>query len=88
MAVDQSTLQMLQTEPAPEHDLDLSWMDQTGERGMSAKPGRRGLTIEEINKGSYGESPEWSKSSTAAGRSRVIGSMCSSPRTSKPASSA
>ena len=47
MAVDQSTLQMLQTEPEPEA-LDLSWMESTGERGFWAKPGRRGLTLEEI----------------------------------------
>lgn len=65
MAVDQSTLEMLQTEPEPEA-LDLSWMDQTGERGMWAKPGRRGLTLEEINKGSYGVAPAESHTSTMA----------------------
>ncbi len=65
MAVDQSTLEMLQTEPTPEA-LDLSWMDQTGERGMWAKPGRRGLTLEEINKGSYGIAPDDSSNMTMA----------------------
>lgn len=56
MAVDQATLEMLRTEPVPQ-ELDLSWMDQHGELGMRARPGRRGLTLEEINKGSYGSPP-------------------------------
>lgn len=64
MAVDQDTLSMLRAEPAPE-ELDLSWMDKTGERGMTARPGRRGLTLEEINKGSYGAPPEESRTMTA-----------------------
>ena len=67
MAVDQSTLEMLRTEPAPE-ELDLSWMDAHGELGINAKPGRRGLTLEEINRGTYGASPEWSNAATAAVR--------------------
>ena len=71
MAVDQSTLHMLQTEPEPEA-LDLSWMDQTGERGMFAKPGRRGLTLEEINKGSYGDVPNESSSMTMASRGAAL----------------
>jgi hypothetical protein len=64
MAIDTDMMQMLRTEPEPEA-LDLSWMDRHGELGMSAKPGRRGLTLEEINRGSYGASPE--ASSTATG---------------------
>jgi len=67
MAVDQDTLRMLRTEPAPE-ELDLSWMENGSERGFWAKPGRRGLTLEEINQGLYGEVPEWSDSATAAPR--------------------
>jgi hypothetical protein len=67
MAVDQDTMRMLRTEPEPE-DLDLSWMESTGERGFWAKPGRRGLTLEEINQGSYGNAPEWSNAATAAVR--------------------
>jgi hypothetical protein len=65
MAVDQDTMRMLRTEPEPD-DLDLSWMESTGERGFWAKPGRRGLTLEEINKGSYGNAPEYSTAATAA----------------------
>jgi hypothetical protein len=67
MAVDQDTMRMLRTEPAPE-ELDLSWMDQHGELGMTAKPGRRGLTLEEVNKGAYGASPAVSMEATAAVR--------------------
>ena len=56
MAVEQDTLQMLRTEPeTPE--LDLSWLDPGTEWGIRAKPGRRGLTLDEINVGSYGEVP-------------------------------
>jgi hypothetical protein len=60
MAVDQQTMEMLRREPDVAEGLDLSWMEQTGERGMNAKPGRRGLTIEEINKGPYGGAPDTS----------------------------
>jgi hypothetical protein len=65
MAIDQATLEMLRTEPAP-GELDLSWMDQHGELGMRAKPGRRGLTLEEINKGSYGSPPAVATSNATA----------------------
>ncbi len=66
MAVD--TKEMLQTEPDISEGLDLSWMDTTGERGMRAHPGRRGLTLEEINKGSYGVAPENAEDLTMAQR--------------------
>ena len=59
MAVDQDTLHMLQTEP-DQPDLDLSWLKPGTEWGMRARPGRRGLTIDEINQGSYGEAPDQS----------------------------
>jgi hypothetical protein len=56
MAVDQDTLQMLRSEPeAPE--LDLSWLEPGTEWGVRATPGRRGLTLDEINVGSYGQPP-------------------------------
>ena len=48
MAVDTKTMDMLQSEPDLADGLDLSWMEQTGERGMAAKPGRRGLTLEDF----------------------------------------
>lgn len=68
MAVDRDTLTMLHREPDLAEDLDLSWMDQTGERGLSAKPGRRGLTLEEINKGTYGDAPARAWENTLAPR--------------------
>jgi hypothetical protein len=64
MAVDQKTMEMLHSEPDIAEGLDLSWMDQTGKRGMTAHPGRRGLTLEEINKGPYGEAPRSSDDMT------------------------
>ena len=64
MAIDTKTAEMLATEPDIAEGLDLSWMDQAGERGMRAHPGRRGLTLEEINKGSYGSVPEISDDMT------------------------
>jgi len=66
MAVSQDTMQMLRAEPDLAEDLDLSWMDQTGARGMTAHPGRRGLTLEEINKGEYGAAPTMSNDMTGA----------------------
>ena len=68
MAVDTKTMEMLETEPDISEGLDLSWMETTGERGMHAKPGRRGLTLEEINKGSYGVAPENAEDLTMAQR--------------------
>jgi hypothetical protein len=39
-------------------DLDLGWLESpAAERGLSVKPGKRGLTIEEIATGTYGEIP-------------------------------
>ncbi len=59
MAVAQDTIQMLRTEPdAP--DLDLSWLEPGTEWGVRARPGRRGLTVDEINVGSYGQAPDTS----------------------------
>jgi hypothetical protein len=68
MAVDTKTMEMLSTEPDISEGLDLSWMETTGERGMHAKPGRRGLTLEEINKGTYGVAPTNAEDLTMAQR--------------------
>jgi len=74
MAVDQDTLQMLRKEPTPD-ELDLSWMEQHGDLGMMARPGRRGLTLEEINKGAYGSPPAVSDEMTMSprGAARRVG---------------
>ena len=37
----------------PELDLDLSWLESQTEKGVAAKPGKHGLTVEEIQAGSY-----------------------------------
>ena len=66
MAID--TQEMLKTASDDPSGVDLSWMEHTGERGFWAKPGRRGLTLEEINQGSYGVSPDESDALTMAPR--------------------
>ena len=70
MAMD--TQEMLRTASDGDFDVDLSWMQNTGERGYWAKPGRRGLTLEEINQGSYGVSPDESDSLTMAPRGAAM----------------
>jgi hypothetical protein len=50
-------LQELRKEPGAD-DLDLSWLDQpAAERGLRVVPGKRGLTLEDISVGSYGNPP-------------------------------
>jgi hypothetical protein len=66
MAID--TKEMLQTASDDTTSVDLSWMENTGERGFWAKPGRRGLTLEEINKGTYGHAPDEGHDMTMAQR--------------------
>jgi len=55
-----------------EHELDLSWMDQMGEWGMHAEPSKRGMTLADIQVGSYGELPKDSDNMT--GKPRGAGS--------------
>ncbi|MEX2238806.1 MAG: ferritin-like domain-containing protein [Dehalococcoidia bacterium] len=78
MALSPETLEMLRREPDAD-DLDLSWLENlTGKEGMRAVPGRRGLTIDEINQGSYGEIPEVTTNRT--GRIRGATHRPDSPR--------
>jgi hypothetical protein len=71
-----STMEMLKTEtPAPD-GLDLSWLNTPVDWGIRATPGKRGLTLDEINIGSYGNIPERTNDQTmrprgAAARSGV-----------------
>ena len=44
--------------PGQAPTLDLSWMNVPAEWGVRARPDKRGLTIEAINVGTYGEVPE------------------------------
>jgi hypothetical protein len=41
----------------PDLQLDLSWLEAQTEKGVAAKPGKHGLTVEEIQVGRYGEVP-------------------------------
>jgi hypothetical protein len=54
MAVDQDTMNMLKTESAEAAPVDLSWLDLKQTWGMQARPGKRGLTLDEVNIGPYG----------------------------------
>jgi hypothetical protein len=57
MAVSPKVLDQLRKEPGAD-DLDLSWLEKpAAERGIRVAPGKRGLTVEEISTGSYGEIP-------------------------------
>lgn len=52
------TLEMLRKEPDAD-DLDLSWIEEpAAERGLRVTPGKRGLTLEDISVGTYGDPPE------------------------------
>ncbi|MEX2237158.1 MAG: ferritin-like domain-containing protein [Dehalococcoidia bacterium] len=57
MAISPETLEMLRQDPEPPA-ADLSWLDFSGQVGLFAKAGRRGMTLDDINIGSYGEVPE------------------------------
>src|SRR6266568_5023702 len=67
MPVSAETLELLRTETRPP-DLDLSWLKPGTEWGMKASTGRKGLTIELAEQGSYGDVPELSSNFTARPR--------------------
>ncbi len=67
MPVSQDTLKVLRTE-TDYSGLGLEWMQAGTERGITAKPGRKGLTLEEISIGSYGDIPESSRNYTVRPR--------------------
>ncbi len=70
MTVDPKILEQLRQEPdMPE--LDLGWLGAQAAPGIAAKPGRRGLTLSEINVGVYGDAPERSDHNTI----RIRGSV-------------
>ncbi|MCB1694443.1 MAG: hypothetical protein KDI19_16845 [Pseudomonadales bacterium] len=52
-------------------ELDLGWLQQLGEWGMKASPGKNGLSLADIQVGTYGEAPEHSDNLT--GRPRGAG---------------
>ena len=55
------TLEMLRKEPDAE-DMDLSWLEKpAAEQGLRVTAGRRGLTLEDISVGTYGDPPEMTR---------------------------
>ncbi|HEX7035173.1 MAG TPA: hypothetical protein VF210_05335 [Pseudomonadales bacterium] len=48
--------------------LDLGWMERQGEWGTRARPGKQGLTLADIQIGSYGETPDFSDNMTGRPR--------------------
>lgn len=56
---------------AEEFELDLAWFDQRGQWGNQVVPGRRGLTLEDIQVGDYGEVPDQSDNMTGRPRGAV-----------------
>ena len=87
MAIDRDALHRLQTEEAEMPELDLSWLDQTQSQwGIAARPGKRGLTLDEINVGAYGDVPAMSTNETgrprgAAARTPTLRSTSGASRT-------
>ena len=49
-------------------ELDLSWLNLDTEWGVAAAPGRKGLTLQQINKTLYGDVPASSEDSSARPR--------------------
>jgi hypothetical protein len=71
MAVDQDVLRTLQTDEAEVPPVDVSWLSFESEWGVAAKPGKRGLTLDEVNLGSYGAVPPLSAEQTMRPRGAV-----------------
>jgi len=73
MAIERELLHSLATEEPAAPPLDLSWLDEArAERGITAKPGKRGLTLDEINIGSYGRVPAYSDNQTMRPRGTAV----------------
>jgi hypothetical protein len=68
MAIDQDTMQMLKTESAGAPPVDLSWLNLDNTWGIQAKPGKRGLTLDEVNIGTYGPPGDEAHESTFRAR--------------------
>ncbi len=74
MAIDVDTLQKLRTETAQPAPVDLSWLNLDGNGhpwGIRAKPGKRGLTLDEIEIGAVGQVPEQSDNRAIRARGSV-----------------
>jgi hypothetical protein len=67
MAIDQDTLHKLR-EDYEVPPIDLSWLNVDTQWGVRARPSKRGLTLDEVNIGAYGEAPEHSSNLTTRPR--------------------
>jgi hypothetical protein len=73
MAIDPDLLHQLTTQEGDPPSLDLRWLDDArAERGIAAKPLKRGLTLDEINVGSYGQVPTESRNQTMRPRGAAV----------------
>ncbi len=70
MALNDKVIEKLRKEPGMP-DIDLSWLKEKDAPGIVAKMGKRGLTLDEINKGVYGEVPETAKHGTTRSRGSI-----------------
>lgn len=68
---DQNTLDTLRTESAEAPPVDLSWLDLNQAWGMTAKAGKRGLTLDEVNIGPYGPPENGAADATYRARGAV-----------------
>lgn len=69
MAIDR--MEMLKTETPQPDGFDLSWLKSSADWGIRAKPGKRGLTLDEINIGGYGDVPDVASGQTMKPRGAV-----------------
>jgi hypothetical protein len=63
---------MLRTDSAEAPAVDLSWLDLDQTWGMKAKPGKRGLTLDEVNIGPYGPPSEDTHETTYRTRGAAV----------------
>ncbi len=69
---DQDTLETLRTESAEAPAVDLSWLDLDQTWGMTAKPGKRGLTLDEVSVGPYGPPENGNMETTYRARGAAV----------------
>ncbi len=69
---DQDTLETLRTESAEAPAVDLSWLDLDQTWGMTAKPGKRGLTLDEVSVGPYGPPENGNTETTYRARGAAV----------------
>ncbi|MBI1885759.1 MAG: ferritin-like domain-containing protein [Chloroflexi bacterium] len=71
MAISPEVLEQLRTETSEVAPLDLSWLNLDNAWGIRAKPGKRGLTLDEVEIGPYGDVPQRSDNATFRPRGAV-----------------